>query len=257
MKIEPRTNPTEEDLAVWIEATRRLLNIPQRTVTEPDGSVVCAVELRLLESMARLRNLYKLAAPGIVLENEAKLIGKRIAAIVDAPVSLQIHIPTSEELKMIELQKSEMRQHAEKALPCPMCGESLRYAEDYAKGWLHHPWQSGCLLAAARIEKDEELKKWNCRKRLAQLTKPTADPRFPDDGQDYGEIEKENADEAAELLEMLESAKACPFCHTRLIFRQHYGIPGLHHPDNNCFLGGQDYCMKEAVDLWNTRTAER
>jgi len=246
----------DEDLEVWIEATRRLLSIPQRTVKQPDGAVVCAVELRLLQSILRFRQLYRLKTPHIILESEAKLVGKRLSQIVDAPIRIEIDIPSSEESAKIEKRKEEMQSAARTALPCPMCGASLDFKENHAGAWLQHPYQSECMLAAARIEK-EMLDKWNCREKLVQLARPAPDPRFPDDGRDYGEAEKENAEEAAFFINVLANTKPCPFCRTRLIFRMQYGIPGLHHPDNGCFLGGQNYCMKEAVDLWNTRTTEK
>ena len=247
-QLEPRTTPTIEDLKVWEETTRRMLNIPQRTINFGGDSGCCATELWFLRSIIRMRSFAEMdnGPPPVILEKEARLIAKRLSEIVNVNLEIKIVERSSEEISHFNILKEFFTGGVLIAEPCPWCGSKLLYGENNYSTWLRHPSECNCILAGTKISTAEVLKKWNCRAVREQLD-------IEHEDEDYELTEEERLEAIA--LQKLEM-KPCPFCSTRLVYEQKYGVAALTHPDNGCFCAGINIGIQEAVKEWNDQPSK-
>lgn len=241
MNIEPRTTPTIEDLEVWLEATRRLLSVPQRVVKHRNEELVCATELSMLESMVRARSFAGMKVPHQVIVEEIKLLSRRLAEVLDLPVTIRLLELAPGDQERIAAQKRQMDQI--EVLPCPYCREVPRYEENHAGAWRQHSRSGQCFLSGMQLRDFGDVKKWNERGKREQLPAPPA----PDDADIYWEC-----DEDRNLMQrLLVGTAPCRFCHTRLVYREEYGIATLFHPQNGCILGEMVISDEYGVKGWN------
>lgn len=245
-RIEPRFIPTLEDLKVWEETTRRMLDIPQRTVDHRGSHVVVAAEIRLLEALVRLRTFVDTKGPKMAVDGEARLLAKRLSQIAQIPIEVRIAHPTEKDLKRINVLREFMKEQESCMLPCPFCAESLRYHEEYDRGVLLHPYETDCLLASRELKTRDDVVRWNRRERLEQ----PVEIQYELEGIDL-EIAEINRDDERLLRGAVDGMMPCPFCDTHLVFDHEHGMPSLKHLSNGCFLDDTTIGLPEDLDAWN------